>query len=172
MPPLSNAVILVNERGEWTGTMDKLQAHRVGALHRAFSVFLFRSTGEMILQRRAEGKYHSGGLWTNACCSHPRPGESTLAAARRRLGEELGIDLYELQPAGHLRYHAEVGNDLIENEWDQLFTGVWDGDFVLNAEEVNAVQALPTAEVEAWLAREPEVFTAWFGQATREILMG
>lgn len=169
MPHPANAVILVNEKGEWTGTMDKLEAHRVGALHRAFSVFLFRSSGEMILQRRADGKYHSGGLWTNACCSHPKPGESTLQGARRRLREELGIELQELQPVGHLRYRAEVGNDLIENEWDCLFTGIWDGEFAPEPDEASAVQALPVAEVQSWLEREPEAFTAWFGHAAKKL---
>ena len=85
-------VILVNEKDEVTGTAEKMEAHQKGLLHRAFSIFVFNSGGEMLMQQRAPGKYHSGGLWTNACCSHPQPGEKTDAAARRRLKEEMGFE--------------------------------------------------------------------------------
>ena len=158
----------MNERDEWTGTMEKMEAHQVGALHRAFSVFLFNSQGQMLLQQRALEKYHSGGLWSNACCSHPRPGESTLAAARRRVREELGIDV-NMEAAGHLRYKADVGNGVIENEWDHLYTGIWDGPTAPVATEVRDVKALSIQEVESWLQREPGAFTAWFRQAFEEI---
>src|SRR5688572_2367880 len=89
---LKEEVILVDETDKETGTMEKLEAHRKGLLHRAFSVFIFNDQGEMLLQKRAATKYHSAGLWTNACCSHPRPGEATLSAANRRLKEEMGLD--------------------------------------------------------------------------------
>jgi isopentenyl-diphosphate delta-isomerase len=168
MSAARDTVILVNERDEWTGTMEKMEAHRVGALHRAFSVFLFNSKGQMLLQQRALEKYHSGGLWTNACCSHPRPGESTLAGARRRMLEELGIET-DLMPAGHLRYKAEVGNNLIENEWDHLYTGIWNGPTDPTPSEVMNVKALSIQEIEDWLEREPQAFTAWFRQAFEKV---
>src|ERR1700753_2414551 len=100
--------------------MEKMQVHRRALLHRAFSVFVFNGKGELLLQRRALGKYHSGGLWTNSACGHPRPGEATADAARRRLGEELGVACGELEPAGVLRYRAQL-LDLVENELDHLF---------------------------------------------------
>ena len=111
--------MLVDESDAEVGEGEKLDVHRTGALHRAFSVFAFNAAGELLLQRRALGKYHSGGLWTNSACGHPRPGEAVADAARRRLFEELGIGCGELRPAGVYRYRAELA-DLVENELDHL----------------------------------------------------
>src|SRR5690606_31322221 len=113
-------VILVNEQDEELGAMEKLIAHQQGLLHRAFSIFIVNDKNEILLQQRADDKYHSGGLWSNACCSHPSPGENTLQAAHRRLQEELGFDC-ELHSLSQLRYKADVGNGLVENEYDYIF---------------------------------------------------
>lgn len=161
MSLLSNYLILVNEQDECIGTAEKLPVHVSGQLHRALSVFIFNSRGEMLLQQRAAGKYHSGGLWSNACCSHPMPGETTLAAAHRRLAEELGFDT-ELEPLNVLRYRADVGNGLIENEYDHLYIGRYDGPVAPNAEEVQDTRYLSMAAIAEWIKREPQAFTAWF----------
>ena len=112
-------VILVDENDVQTGVMEKMQAHREGLLHRAFSVFILNHKGEMLLQKRAGNKYHSAGLWSNACCSHPAPGESTMQAATRRLQEEMGFSC-ELKETGSFIYAVQFENGLIENEYDQI----------------------------------------------------
>lgn len=154
-------VILVNERDEWMGTMEKLAAHQSGALHRAFSVFVINDRNEMLIQQRAPGKYHSGGLWSNTCCSHPLPGESTLGGAHRRLKEELGFDC-ELRQMFHLRYKSDVGNNLIENEYDYIYLGIYQGNVVPNPEEVQDYKFVPVTELEHWMSENPEAFTQWF----------
>lgn len=154
-------VITVNEKNEWTGTMEKLLAHQRGILHRAFSVFVLNSNGNMLLQRRAAEKYHSGGLWTNTCCSHPAPGESTFAAAHRRLKEEMGFDC-EVSPIFDLRYKADVGNGLIENEYDHIYLGRYDGHPSVNPEEVMDYKYLPLEDIAQWLEQSPGDFTEWF----------
>jgi isopentenyl-diphosphate delta-isomerase len=154
-------VILVNEKDEPTGTIGKLEAHQRGLLHRAFSVFLFDTKGRMLLQQRAAGKYHGGGLWSNTCCSHPFPGEAIGDAARRRLQEELGINT-AVEPVFAFTYRAEVENGLIEHEFDHVFAGTWEGDFALNPEEVAAVRYVTANELEEELKMHPEHFTQWF----------
>lgn len=118
-------LVLVDEHDRAIGTMDKLEAHRSGRLHRAFSVFVFDSKGQLLMQRRAEGKYHSGGQWSNTCCGHPRPGEHVTDAAWRRLGEEMGISC-TLRPQFDFTYKADVGNGLTEHEFDHVFFGFTD----------------------------------------------
>jgi isopentenyl-diphosphate delta-isomerase len=130
-------VILVDSNDAPIGTMEKLEAHQKGALHRAFSVFAFNGRGELLLQRRAPHKYHSAGLWTNTCCSHPAPGEDTEAAAHRRLQEEMGFDC-PITHIGSLTYRTEFANGLIEHEFDHIFIGRFDGQPVLNPEEADA----------------------------------
>ena len=119
-------VIIVDEGDRETGTMEKIEAHRQGRLHRAFSVFVFNAQGDLLLQKRAETKYHCGGLWTNTCDGHPRPGEDTVEAARRRLREELGFEC-ELKETFTFRYHAGLDHDLIEHEVDHVLIGHFDG---------------------------------------------
>lgn len=154
-------VILVNELDEPQGAMEKMQAHELGLLHRAFSVFLFDSRGRMLLQQRAQTKYHGALLWTNACCSHPSPGEETHAAAKRRLNEELGITT-DLQEIFSFTYRAEVENSLVEHEFDHVFAGEFDGEVSMNASEVANV-AFEDMEQLAWsLKNHPEKFTSWF----------
>lgn len=154
-------VVLVNERDEETGTAEKLHAHEQGLLHRAISVFIYSSEGKLLLQQRANGKYHSAGLWTNTCCSHPRPGETPLAAAGRRLREEMGIST-ELKHVGELLYRAEFGNGLIEHEYDHLFTGVSDDIPTPDPNEVQSYKWVFPEELQSWMHEAPEEFTYWF----------
>ena len=154
-------VILVDEQDKCIGTADKQAAHYSGMLHRALSVFIINSNGEIMLQQRAADKYHSGGLWSNACCSHPAPDEPVLAAAHRRMIEELGFDT-ELAPVGRIKYRAAVSAGLIEHEYDYLFTGQWDGDVRPVPEEVSNIQWIMPDALDAWLHEEPTAFTAWF----------
>jgi isopentenyl-diphosphate delta-isomerase len=159
-------VVLIDEEDAALGEGEKLDVHRSGVLHRAFSVFAFNAGGELLLQRRALSKYHSGGLWTNTCCGHPRPGEATADAARRRLGEELGIGCGELHPSGVLRYRAEIV-DLVENELDHLLVTDVSDDPVPDPDEVVEWRFIAPGELDAWIEARPEEFTAWFPPAWR-----
>lgn len=158
---MEEQVVLVTANDESIGTMPKMEAHEKGILHRAFSVFIFNEKGELLLQQRALSKYHSGGLWTNSCCSHQRLGESNEEAAHRRVKEELGITC-SLTPKFQFIYKADVGDGLIEHEFDHVFVGQYSGDFALNPEEVADVRwiALPTLNQE--LNDKKDQFTAWF----------
>jgi isopentenyl-diphosphate Delta-isomerase len=161
---VSENVVLVDESDGALGTGEKLDVHRTGVLHRAFSVFAFNARGELLLQRRALGKYHSGGLWTNSACGHPRPGEATADAARRRLFEEMGVRGGEFSPAGVLRYRAEIA-DLVENELDHLFVTEVTAEPVPDPDEVVEWRFVGRSELAAWLAARPGDFTAWFPPA-------
>jgi isopentenyl-diphosphate delta-isomerase len=154
-------VILVNELDEPVGTMEKMEAHEKAVLHRAFSVFIFNSKGEMLLQQRALKKYHSGGLWTNTCCSHPLPGEETIAAAKRRLNEELGFTT-DLKKAFHFTYKAPFDNGLTEYEYDHVFTGKYEGAIHPDKEEVSDYCFKTLDEIEQTLQSHPQKYTAWF----------
>ena len=155
-------VIVVNAADEELGHEEKLQAHRRPVLHRAFSVFVLDDRGAMLLQRRAAGKYHSAGLWSNACCGHPRPGESVLAAAERRLQEEMGIAC-PLLPAGTVAYSVEVGDGLREDEFNHVLVGLFTGDARPDPAEVCGVQWITADALQAACDREPRAFTPWFG---------
>lgn len=154
-------VILVNESDHQIGVMEKMEAHEKAILHRAFSVFLFNSKGEMMLQRRALTKYHSAGLWTNACCSHPRPGETALEAAQRRTMEELGIQP-QIQHIFSFMYKAAFDNGLTEHEFDHVFIGQWNDDVHLNPEEVAEIRYLTIEEIRSDVQENPDQYTAWF----------
>lgn len=154
-------VVLVNPEDEVLGLMEKQQAHINGLLHRAFSVFLFNSKGEMLLQKRASGKYHSPSQWTNAVCSHPREGETYLAGATRRLKEELGIET-ELSEKFSFIYKADVGGGLWEHELDHVFVGNHEAGFNLNKEEVEEVRFISPEDLDQEIAEHPENFTEWF----------
>lgn len=160
----SERVVLVNERDAETGTLGKLRAHREGRLHRAFSVFVVNSRGEMLLQRRAAGKYHSGGLWSNACCGHPRPGEATEAAARRRLREEMGFGC-DLSRVFGFVYRVELEEGMREHEYDHVFLGRWDGEPRPDPEEVEGWRWEEPGTVLRELERDREAYTHWFGIA-------
>jgi len=155
-------VIVVNTDDEELGHEEKMQAHRAPVLHRAFSVFVVDESGSMLLQRRAAGKYHSAGLWSNACCGHPRPGEPVLAAAGRRLQEEMGIECPLLR-AGTVAYSIDVGNGLREDEFNHVLVGLFSGDARPHPDEVSEwTWMAPGALYAAWQAA-PQRFTPWFG---------
>jgi isopentenyl-diphosphate Delta-isomerase len=161
-------VVLIDEADAALGEGEKLDVHRQGALHRAFSVFAFNEAGELLLQRRALSKYHSGGLWTNTCCGHPRPGEATEDAARRRLFEELGMTCGKLVSGGVYRYRAEI-KDLVENELDHLLLTEVTDTPEPNPDEVVEWRFIALDELAAWLDERPEDFTAWFPPAWRVV---
>ncbi|HYE53838.1 MAG TPA: isopentenyl-diphosphate Delta-isomerase [Chitinophagaceae bacterium] len=158
---MSDQVILVNENDEPVGAMDKMEAHRQAKLHRAFSVFIFNGSGEMLLQQRADGKYHSGGLWTNACCSHPAPGEETLPAANRRLREEMGFNTPIVKIFDFV-YKATFANGLTEYEYDHVFLGVYSGDISPDPAEVQDYCHKSLNEIREDMADNPDMYTAWF----------
>ena len=153
-------VILVDENDHETGLMPKLEAHQKGFLHRAFSVFIFNSKGELLLQQRALNKYHSEGLWSNTCCSHPRPGESINDAANRRLAEEMGLSC-EIYPAFGFIYKADLDNDLIEHEYDHVFIGSSDVAPVINNEEVENSKYIDIQSLSKDMIDNPGSYTAW-----------
>lgn len=161
-------VVLVDDADREIGAMEKLEAHRRGALHRAVSVVIFDADGRMLLQRRAAGKYHSPGLWANTCCSHPRVGESALAAAQRRLREEMGMAC-ELRPAFAFRYEAEVGAGLREHEYDHVFVGSGCEAPEPDPAEVDSWRVVAVASLQDELARFPDRFTAWFPILVRHL---
>ncbi|QGN54574.1 isopentenyl-diphosphate Delta-isomerase [Novosphingobium sp. Gsoil 351] len=159
--PAEALLILVDETDAEVGHAEKLEAHRLGALHRAVSVSIADSKGNILIQRRASGKYHSAGLWSNACCSHPLPGEEALAAAQRRLGEEMGF-VCDLGFRQKLRYSSEVGAGLIENELVHFFAGTYDGEVIPEPSEVGEIAWVPHAELYARVRANPVDFSAWF----------
>ena len=154
-------VILVNEFDELIGTMEKMEAHQKGLLHRAFSIFIFNEKQEMLLQQRASTKYHSANLWTNACCSHPLPGEDITIAAHRRLGEEMGFDT-SLKRAFHFTYKTTFETGLTEHEFDHVFTGNYDGIIRPDSSEVKDFQFMPMDEIQNNINLYPEQYTSWF----------
>ena len=154
-------LILVDERNRAVGRGEKANVHRTGLLHRAFSIFLVDPSGRVLLQQRSRAKYHSGGLWANACCGHPRPGERTLPAARRRLGEELNTRA-SLRFAFRARYRTELSNGLIENEIVYVYFGLVAEPIIPNPDEVAAVVWLTLADLKADLARRPRQYAYWF----------
>lgn len=158
---MTDRVILVNAHDEEVGIMEKMEAHRRGVLHRALSVLLFNSKGEILLQKRSASKYHSAGLWTNTCCSHPKPNELIEAAVERRLQEEMGIKA-ECTFAFKFVYEKAMDNDLIEHELDHVFTGLFDGIPVINLEEVEDWKFISMENLKEEIARHPEKFTFWF----------
>ena len=156
-------VILVNENDQSIGVMEKMQVHKEGKLHRAFSVFIFNDKGELLLQQRASKKYHSGGLWANTCCSHPSPekDEVVIDSAKRRLMEEMGFET-ELSPAFSFVYKAEVGGGLIEHEFDHVFIGTYNGTVKPNPDEVKNYRFIPFEEIRSIMIKNPFQFTKWF----------
>lgn len=154
-------VILVDGEDREIGRADKLAAHRLGYLHRAVSICVVDGAGRMLLQRRAATKYHSAGLWANACCSHPRPGEAADAAALRRLPEELGFSC-ALTPFATTHYRADVGAGLIEDEFVHLFLGRFEGEVRPEPSEVSEVAWVSYGELKASLAADPQRYCYWF----------
>ncbi|NND63866.1 MAG: isopentenyl-diphosphate Delta-isomerase [Flavobacteriaceae bacterium] len=158
---MEEQVILVNDKDEQIGLMPKMEAHQKGVLHRAFSVFIFNSENELMLQQRALTKYHSPGLWTNTCCSHQRNGESSLEAGKRRLMEEMGFET-KLNEATSFIYKAPFDNGLTEHEFDHILVGKYNDAPIINQDEVAAWKWMPLEEVAADIKTNPDIYTAWF----------
>lgn len=158
---MKEEVILVNENDEVIGTMEKLEAHKKGVLHRAFSVFVFNEQGDLLLQKRAYNKYHSAGLWTNTCCSHPRPNEININAASRRLQEEMGLET-PLKEQFFFIYKTEFENGLTEHELDYVFFGYTDQNPVPNPMEVAEYKWISIEDLKREIKENAEQYTSWF----------
>jgi isopentenyl-diphosphate Delta-isomerase len=156
-----NKLILVDENDVPVGTAEKMEAHQKAMLHRAFSVFIFNSKDDMLLQQRAISKYHSGGLWTNACCSHPYFNQETLAAAEKRLQEEMGFTI-PLTKAFDFVYQAAFDNGLTEYEYDHVFVGTYEGEIVPNKDEVEDYCFMNMGAIKNAIQSHPKKYTEWF----------
>ena len=154
-------VVLVDKSGNQIGLMPKLEAHQKGILHRAFSIFLFNSKNQILLQKRSLIKYHSAGLWTNTCCSHPRDGEDIIDAGKRRLYEEMGIKT-ELKKEFEFTYNAVLENGLTEHEFDHVLIGNFNGTPILNKDEVEDWKWMSLEEIEKDINENKEDYTVWF----------
>jgi isopentenyl-diphosphate delta-isomerase len=154
-------VILVNEKDEPIGLMNKLEAHEKAVLHRAFSVFVLNNKNEIMLQQRAHQKYHSPLLWTNTCCSHQRAGETNIEAGSRRLFEEMGF-VTELKELFHFIYKAPFDNGLTEHELDHVMIGYYNENPKINSEEVESWKWMSIEEVKIDMKQNPDLYTVWF----------
>lgn len=154
-------VVLIDREDQPIGLMEKQQAHLAGLLHRAFSVFVFNSKGELLIHQRAAEKYHSPKLWTNTCCSHPRENETHEQAAHRRLKEEMGFDC-AIEEKFHFIYKAELEPGLFEHELDRVFTGFYEGEMNLNPEEVMDAKWISIEDLKKDMAENPDNYTVWF----------
>jgi isopentenyl-diphosphate delta-isomerase len=163
-------VILVDEQDNEIGVMEKLRAHELGKLHRAFSVFIFNDKKELLLQQRAINKYHSGGLWTNTCCSHPSPNETIKDAANRRLYEEMGMTC-DLKIINNFIYKTEFENGLIEHEFDYILTGISNSTPQINKTEVETYKWQQISEIQNDINLNPNKFTTWFKIAMQQTII-
>lgn len=164
-----NEVVLVDEQDNPLGVIEKLAAHEKGLLHRAFSIFLFNENGELLLQQRAENKYHGAGLWTNACCSHPQWNEDIKVAAIERLAYEMGMTC-ELDYVFSFIYHTAVENDLIEHEYDHVFVGYTNTNPTPNPAEVQNYKWVNPESLLLDIHENPANYTFWFRSAINEVL--
>lgn len=162
-------VIYVDEEDREVGKGEKLDAHKRGILHRAISVFIFNRKGELMLQKRAKTKYHSAGLWSNTCCSHPRPGEETATAAKRRLQEEMGFTC-DVRKAHHLLYRTTFDNGLTEYEYDHMFAGESDAVPSLNPDEAEDWKWMSPEAIRNDLSQHPERYSYWFRLSIENVL--
>ena len=154
-------VVLVDKDDNQIGLMPKMEAHQKGILHRAFSIFLLNSENQILLQKRSSNKYHSGGLWTNTCCSHPRDGENIINAGKRRLSEEMGINT-DLIEAFKFTYKAKLENGLTEHEYDHVLIGKYNGNPILNEDEVEDYKWVSLEEVKKDIKKNEKDYTVWF----------
>ena len=166
---MTENVVLVDEKDNSIGLMEKMEAHQKAVLHRAFSIFIFNSKHELLLQQRAFSKYHTPGLWTNTCCSHPRDGESLEDATKRRLMEEMGMQC-EIREVFSFIYKAEVGQGLIEHELDHVFIGISDDTPIINSAEVESWKYDTVDNICEDIAQHPDNYTVWFKIAIEEIV--
>lgn len=165
----SEEVVLVNEKDEVVGVEEKIKTHQLGALHRAFSIFIFNSEGQLLLQKRTSTKYHSKGLWSNTCCGHPRLNESTREASRRRLREEMGFDC-AVREVLQFVYQAKLEDGLIEHEYDHVFVGRFEGTPTPDENEVDDWKWINLAALNLDLQDNPEIYTCWFKIALDTLL--
>ncbi|MBC7914661.1 MAG: isopentenyl-diphosphate Delta-isomerase, partial [Pyrinomonadaceae bacterium] len=156
-----NEVILVDEQDSEIGSIEKLEAHERGLLHRAYSVFIINYDGKMLLQRRALSKYHSTGLWTNACCSHPAPGELTLESAKNRLQHEMGFQCALIEVDSFI-YKTAFENGLTEHEFDHVLLGVYNGPVLPHVDEADDYKWVPFDELEFGILHNKDDYTFWF----------
>lgn len=161
-------VILVDAFDNEIGVMEKIEAHKKGLLHRAISVFIFNTQGEWLLQQRAISKYHSGGLWTNTCCTHPQPNETNIDAANRRLNFEMGIQV-KLTEIFTFSYIEKFDNHLIENEFDHVFFGTTDQIPNFNTDEVRDYKYVSYSKLIAHVDSNPNSYTAWFKKIVNRV---
>jgi len=154
-------VVLVDKNDNQIGLMPKMEAHQKGILHRAFSIFIFNSENQILLQKRSSNKYHSGGLWTNTCCSHPRDGENIINAGKRRLSEEMGINT-DLIEAFQFTYKAKLENGLIEHEYDHVLIGEFNGEPILNKDEAEDYRWASLEEIKKDINQNEKDYTVWF----------
>ncbi len=165
---MKQEIILVNEKDKEIGTEEKIKVHKQGKLHRAFSIFVFNFKGELLLQQRVKAKYHSGGLWSNTCCSHPKPNESLDKAVHRRLKEEMGFDC-ELKEVFSFIYQEKLDNELIEHEFLHVFIGNFDDKIILNKEEAMDYKWVNIKNIKRDLKENPKKYTCWFKIAFEKI---
>jgi len=158
-----NEIILVDEKDNQIGLMDKLEVHQKGLLHRAFSIFIFNSKKELLLQCRAANKYHSGSLWSNTCCSHPQNGENLIEAAKIRLQQEMGFTS-EIKPVFTFIYKAQLNNNLTEHEFDHVFFGEYNAAPKINTNEVSNWHYKNMDEIKIDLQNNPQNYTVWFAK--------
>ena len=161
-------VVLVDRNNKPVGLMEKIEAHKKGLLHRAFSIFVFNSKGELLIQQRATSKYHSQGLWSNTCCSHPHENENIETGAHRRLKEEMGFDC-ELKEVFSFVYKAEVDNGFIEYEFDHVFIGKYDGEPKINPGEIAKWKFVNPEILKEEIKNYSEKFTEWFKIAIKKV---
>ena len=166
---MTEKVILVDKQDNEIGSMEKQEVHVKGLLHRAFSVFVFNDKNDLLLQRRAISKYHSGGLWTNTCCSHPREKEKTIDAAKRRLEEEMGMSC-DLKKQFDFIYKVKLDNNLYEHEYDHVFFG-FSNDFpTINPQEVEEFTFKTLQEIDLEIKLNPNIYTEWFKICFQEVI--
>ena len=167
---MEEKVVLVDQNDKAVGLMNKQEAHVKGVLHRAFSVFVFNSKNKLLLQQRAFNKYHSGGLWTNTCCSHPRNKEDIISAGKRRLMEEMGMRC-ELNKVFDFIYKAKMENDLYEHEFDHVLFGYSDELPEINKKEVEGYTYKSLHKIQNEIVHNPEIYTEWFKICFKEVVL-
>lgn len=165
---MTQNVVLVNKNNRKIGVEEKIRVHQEGKLHRAFSIFIFNSKGELLIQQRAKSKYHSGGLWSNTVCSHPKPSETYYQSTHRRLQEEMGFDC-KLKKIFHFIYRANLNDGLIENEFDSVFIGKYDKNPNPNLDEVMDYRWISIKKLKADIKANPNKYTIWLPIALRKI---
>lgn len=167
---MSEQVILVDKDDHQVGVMPKLEAHEKGLLHRAFSIFIFNTKGELLLQQRAVNKYHSAGLWSNTCCSHPAPGETLEAATQRRLLQEMGISC-DMKHQFSFIYQAGFVNGLIEHEFDHVYFGYSDAIPAINIKEVMNWKYMEVAALVEDVEKNSENYTEWLKDCLEKVVL-